>query len=91
MKLHEAAKEDFMVAVFHFVKWSTSIAVYLRYANNIILEMEDVNVRDVKIIINVHKLFSLTGTINLRIISDHLSREIKKLLEGADIPFTEII
>ena len=91
VKLHEAAKEDFMVAVFHFVKWSTSIAVYLRYANNIILEMEDVNVKDVKIIINVHKLFPLTGTINLRIISDHLSREIKKLLEGADIPFTEII
>ena len=89
MKLHEATKEDFMVAVSHFVKWIASIVAYLRYANNIILEMEDV--KDVEIIINVHKLFPLTRTIDLRTISDHLSREIKKLLEGADIPFTEII
>ena len=78
-----------MVAVSHFVKQSASSAAYLRYANNIILEMEDV--KDAEIIINVHKLFPLTRTIDLRTISDHLSREIKKLLEGADIPFTEII
>ena len=62
VKLHEATKEDFMVAVSHFVKWSASIAAYLRYANNIILEMEDV--KDAEIVINVHKLFPLTRTIN---------------------------
>ena len=80
MKLHEATKEDFMVAVSHFVKWSASIAAYLRYASNIIWEMEDV--KDAEIIINVHKLFPLTRTIDLRTISDHLSREIKNFLKA---------
>ena len=89
VKLHEDAKHDFMVAVSHFVKWSATMAAYLRDPNKIILEMEEL--KDAEIIINVHKLFPLTRTINLRIISDRLSREIKKLLEGADIPFTEII
>ena len=78
-----------MVAVSHFVKQSASSAAYLRDPNNIILEMEEL--KDAEIVINVHKLFPLTRTINLRTISDRLSREIKKLLEGADIPFTEII
>ena len=48
VKLHEATKEDFLVAVFHFVKWSATIATYLRDANDIILEMEDV--KDAEII-----------------------------------------
>ena len=67
VKLQEAAKEDFMVAVSHFVKWSASIASYLRDANNIILEMEDV--KDAEIIINVHKaiwLFSITNNNSLK-------------------------
>ena len=44
VKSHEAAKEDFLVAISHFVKWSSTIAAYLRDASNIILEMEDVKV-----------------------------------------------
>nr|POE53666.1 hypothetical protein CFP56_36829 [Quercus suber] len=89
VKLHEDAKKDFLVAFSHFVKWSTTIAAYLRDANNIVSETEDVKVAE--IIINVHNLFPLTRTINWRIISDRLSREIKKLLEGANIAFAEII
>lgn len=89
VKLHEEAKVDFLVAVSHFVKWSASMAAYLRDPNNIILEMEDL--RDAEIIINIHKLFPLTRTIHLCPINDRLSREIKNLLERADIAFTEII
>lgn len=88
-ELHEETKRDFLVAVSHFVNWSAIMAAYLRDANSIILELEDIT--DAEIIINVHNLFPLTRKINLRTISDRLSREVKKLLEGADIPFSEII
>nr|POE53661.1 hypothetical protein CFP56_36825 [Quercus suber] len=88
VRLHEVAKEDFLVAVSHFVKWSVTIVAYLRNANNIVLEMEDV--KDAEIIINVHKLFPLTRGIILHTTSVLLSLEIAELLEEVDIPFTEI-